>query len=169
MLVGGTGTQYSDDHTDISYARIDGGADSPGYFTLKDETANLSAEELFYLGQDYSKGQNGKPQNYAKARYYYEKSAAMGNMYAINDLGYMYLFGQGVAVDYAKALERFEQAAGMGNPYSVNNLGYMYENALGVARDYQKALKYYQKAVDMGNENASINLLNLQLRMALGF
>jgi surface protein len=32
-LVGGKGTVYSPDHTDISYAHIDGGEENPGYFT----------------------------------------------------------------------------------------------------------------------------------------
>jgi len=34
-LVGGQGTTYDSSHTDCSYARIDGGADAPGYFTYK--------------------------------------------------------------------------------------------------------------------------------------
>ena len=32
-LVGGKGTTYDSEHTDIEYARIDGGPNSPGYFT----------------------------------------------------------------------------------------------------------------------------------------
>lgn len=34
-LVGGAGTKYSVSHMDKTYARIDGGTNSPGYFTLK--------------------------------------------------------------------------------------------------------------------------------------
>ena len=34
-LVGGAGTPYDDDHTDHTYAHIDGGIDNPGYFTAK--------------------------------------------------------------------------------------------------------------------------------------
>ena len=34
-LVGGTGTRYDESHTDHTYARIDGGASNPGYFTSK--------------------------------------------------------------------------------------------------------------------------------------
>ena len=32
-LVGGVGTRYDESHTDYTYARIDGGADNPGYFS----------------------------------------------------------------------------------------------------------------------------------------
>ena len=36
FLVGGSGTTYSDSNpTDKTYARVDGGTSSPGYFTLK--------------------------------------------------------------------------------------------------------------------------------------
>ena len=34
-LVGGMGTAYDKNHTDMTYARIDGGASNPGYFTAK--------------------------------------------------------------------------------------------------------------------------------------
>ena len=34
-LVGGAGTKYDANHVDKTYARIDGGTSSPGYFTLK--------------------------------------------------------------------------------------------------------------------------------------
>jgi hypothetical protein len=34
-LVGGAGTPYNANHTDHSYARIDGGSNNPGYFTSK--------------------------------------------------------------------------------------------------------------------------------------
>ena len=35
FLVGGNGTTYDAEHTDKEYARIDGGASAPGYFTAK--------------------------------------------------------------------------------------------------------------------------------------
>lgn len=34
-LVGGNGTKYDEEHADKEYARIDGGASNPGYFTAK--------------------------------------------------------------------------------------------------------------------------------------
>ena len=34
-LVGGNGTVYNSSHVDKTYARLDGGTSSPGYFTLK--------------------------------------------------------------------------------------------------------------------------------------
>ena len=39
-LVGGAGTTYSADHTDYTYAHIDGGENNPGYFTEKNASYN---------------------------------------------------------------------------------------------------------------------------------
>ena len=48
-LVGGAGTEYDWDHTDHTYAHIDGGASNPGYFTDKnseeDAIENVKANE----------------------------------------------------------------------------------------------------------------------------
>lgn len=41
-LVGGKGTAYDENHTDAEYARIDGGEDSPGYFTSIVDTTEIS-------------------------------------------------------------------------------------------------------------------------------
>ena len=41
-LVGGAGTKYDSGHTDKTYARIDGGASAPGYFTDKNAPASFT-------------------------------------------------------------------------------------------------------------------------------
>ena len=51
-LVGGKGTVYDENHTDYTYARIDGGEAAPGYFTAKETTAEPS--ELNYAFDDES-------------------------------------------------------------------------------------------------------------------
>ena len=43
-LVGGAGTTYNANHTDHAYARIDGGAANPGYFTDKNAKPTQSAD-----------------------------------------------------------------------------------------------------------------------------
>ena len=50
-LVGGKGTAYDTSHIDYTYARIDGGADAPGYFTVKSGVAETC---------DITIGKNGK-------------------------------------------------------------------------------------------------------------
>ncbi len=45
-LVGGAGTHYDESHTDHTYARIDGGASNPGYFTEKSTTDQEDVDEI---------------------------------------------------------------------------------------------------------------------------
>ena len=51
-LVGGAGTHFSPDHTDYTYARIDGGPNSqmPGYFTYMDAPADIIVVDLIENG-----------------------------------------------------------------------------------------------------------------------
>ncbi|MBQ2673763.1 MAG: BspA family leucine-rich repeat surface protein [Prevotella sp.] len=51
-LVGGAGTAYSADHTDHTYAHIDGGAEYPGYFTRSGEAPSGNAEPYAVLSAD---------------------------------------------------------------------------------------------------------------------
>ena len=48
-LVGGAGTAFSADHTDYTYAHIDGGTENPGYFTAKNATPTPSADAEPYV------------------------------------------------------------------------------------------------------------------------
>ncbi|SHL28847.1 BspA family leucine-rich repeat surface protein, partial [Xylanibacter ruminicola] len=53
-LVGGKGTVYDPEHTDVSYAHIDGGPSNPGYFTDKNAqeiTATFDGVTLTVVGQ----------------------------------------------------------------------------------------------------------------------
>jgi TPR repeat protein len=57
----------------------------------------------------------GVPQDYAKAREWYEKAVAKDNAHAMGNLGTLYANGYGVPQDYAKAREWFEKAAARGD------------------------------------------------------
>ena len=69
-LVGGQGTKFKSSYTDKTYAHIDGGVSSPGYFTYKENTgihtvntdADLVTKNLFDINgikhDDYKKGLN---------------------------------------------------------------------------------------------------------------
>ena len=46
-LVGGKGTKFDSNHTDGEYARIDGGPNSPGYFTSVNEVTPEEKEEIY--------------------------------------------------------------------------------------------------------------------------
>lgn len=57
----------------------------------------------------------------------------------MNNLGYMYDFGQGVPQNYQKAKQWYEEAAALGNPGAMRNVGILYEDSRGVPRDYGQA------------------------------
>ena len=69
---------------------------------------------MYNEGQRSYYGQ-GVPQDYAKAREWYEKAAANGSTDAMFSLGVLYANGQGVAQDYAKAREWYEKAVAKGD------------------------------------------------------
>ena len=51
-IVGGSGTTYSADHEDYTYAHIDGGENNPGYFTDKNAPITVAAPEFRFEGDN---------------------------------------------------------------------------------------------------------------------
>jgi uncharacterized protein len=96
----------------------------------------------------------GVPQDYAKAREWYEKAATAGSTLAMNNLGSMYESGQGVPQEYAKAREWYEKAADAGNGTGMSNIGALYYYGHGVPQDYTKARQWWEMAVAAGNGEA---------------
>ena len=112
---------------------------------------DMSAE--YYLGSIYL-----DEKNYKQALLWYKKSAEQGNMLAYNDLGYMYLEGEGVKKDYTKALDYFTKAIEKGNTNSKASLGRMYENGWGVNQDIPKAVILIREAADFGSRVGQYHL-----------
>ena len=69
-LVGGAGTVYSADHTDHTYAHIDGGTENPGYFTRSGEAPSGNAEPYAVLSDN----------NTVLTFYYDDQKAGRGGM-----------------------------------------------------------------------------------------
>jgi hypothetical protein len=55
------------------------------------------------------------PQNYTRARYWFEKAAAQGYAAAQTNLGLFYSRGLGVTQDYVRARHWYEKAAAQGH------------------------------------------------------
>lgn len=101
------------------------------------------------LGFAYATGQ-GVPQDFQKARYWWEKSAAQGNPEAQVNLGIMYVVAHGVPQNFHKAKQWYEKAARQGNAQAQFNLGVMYERGQGVRQNLATAKEWYGKACDNG-------------------
>lgn len=65
-----------------------------------------------------------------------------------DQLGTLYVFGSGVAVDYAKARAAFASGCDAGSGNACRAVGYMLQRGYGTPPDAAAALPYYQKACD---------------------
>ncbi len=110
------------------------------------------------LGDGYLYGKCLISQNQEKAYQWYRKSAENGDVYAQNNLGWMYYNGNGVDKDYTEAVKWFRKAADQGSAYAQNYLGSMYWNGYGVDKDYTQAVKWYRKSAEQGYAIAQDNL-----------
>ena len=69
--------------------------------------------------------------------------ADQGNADAQNNLGFMYLQGQGVPKNGAEAAKWFRLAADQGYASAQYNLGVLFGSGLGVPQNYGEATKWY--------------------------
>jgi len=117
---------------------------------LHTQAAQGDATAQYNLGVLYLKG-HGVPQDYAKARQWWEKAAAQGDAVAQSWLGFQYERGLDVPQDYAKASQWYEKAAAQGDAKAQGNLGLLYANGKGVPQDYVKARQWYEKGAAQGD------------------
>ena len=91
---------------------------------IKRKAEQGDAKAQFSLGAMYAKGQ-GVQQDFAQAKFWYEKAAEQGDVRAQCGLGVMYTTGQGVKKDLAQAkfwLEKAAKAVEQGDPMGQRNL-----------------------------------------------
>ena len=125
---------------------------------------------LFILGKLYHEG-FGVSQNFDLAYENYTKSIKKSNndmakAYSMNNLGSMFLLGEGVIKDIDKALEYFQRSAELGNDTAMLNLGLLYFNGELVDRDYQVAFEYFNNAATKFN-GKSLNMLGYYYEVGL--
>jgi TPR repeat protein len=114
---------------------------SMAWYTKAAEQGHSLAQA--YLGIFFYEGKYGLTQNFATAVFWFEKSAAQGDVVGERELARCYRAGQGVASDAVRAIELFQRAANQGDAYSENEVGYAYENGLGgLHKDLSEALKW---------------------------
>jgi len=100
--------------------------------------ANLAGRLLFL-------GENGIPQDYARAVQLFEQAREQGKNYWGSDmLGCCYLFGWGCQKDPAKALARLQEFK-RSTDLSNYGLGLIYADGLGVPEDIKKGVGYLQQ------------------------
>ena len=88
----------------------------------------------------------GVPEDYVKARQWYEKAVAQGLADAQNNLGYLYVDGKGVPKDEIKGVELIRKAAEQGSANGQDSLGELYRDGRGVAQDDVRSYMWYSLA-----------------------
>ena len=89
-----------------------------------------------------------------------QASAENGDAEAMAELGYCYLWEEGVEKSNDKAFMWINKAADAGNARAVYLLGFCYAYGNGTTKDLTKAFDLYSKAADLGNTDAMITLGN---------
>ena len=85
---------------------------------------------------------NGE-ERYEESFPYHERSAEMGDMYGLHNLGNAYFYARGVERDIKKAFDLWREAADKGNPDSHYTLGNSFFRGENVEQDINEAIKYY--------------------------
>jgi TPR repeat protein len=84
-----------------------------------------------------------------------------GDARAMNKLGELYLFGNGVSFDPQKAYEYFLASANKGDSGGQYDVGNLYMTGIGVPRDVAKAVEWYKESASKGNVDAYVALGNI--------
>lgn len=83
---------------------------------------------------------------YAKAVEYYRIAAAMGNIKAITNLGYCYLYGRSIDVNVSEAIALFVIASSKGDADAAYKLGDIYSRDKWKVKDKELSVYYYRMA-----------------------
>jgi len=100
-------------------------------------------------------GNGARPLEAAK---WFRKAADQGSAKGQNDLGEMYMNGEGLSQSYEEAAKWFHKAADQDYAEAQLNLGNLYHEGHGVSQDNVEAAKWIRKAADQGNSRAQYNL-----------
>lgn len=133
--------------------------------TLQTQAAQGDAQAQSNLGMLYYNGQ-GVPQDYGKARQWYEQAAAQGDAMAQNNLGYLYLDGKGVPKDEQTGVEWIRKAAEQGDANGQDSLGEMYRDGRGVSQDNVRAYMWFNLAAALSKGDAQKSEANKRDKVA---
>ena len=91
----------------------------------------------------------------------YKVGGEVGDASCQNQLGFMYCYGLGVAVDYKQARLWIEKAAAQDHPHAIAQLGVMYADGKVVTPSWRRARELYQRAIELGESTSVMNMQNL--------
>lgn len=122
----------------------------------------MAAEAAFECGLSMHLAE-GEGRDGAIAAEWFRQAAEQDYPPAQNNLGQMYLAGDGVQASDAEGFRWLERAAETRYPKAMYSLGFLYEFGRGGAQDHAKAAQWYTRAAEAGHAQAHNNLANLFL------
>lgn len=102
--------------------------------------------------------ENLTPPNYVDAANWYRKAADAGDAVGMNNLGFMYDHGLGLAQNFFEAAKLFRRSADAGFDLAMVNLGRYYKSGNGVPKDPAEAISWFRKSIAAGNVDAYAEL-----------
>ncbi len=117
-----------------------------------------NAGSMNSLGWMYETGAFGAGPDFEMAAKLYQQAVEGGEVTAMNNLGKLYVYSDGVDEDLAYAFDLFAAAADAGSALGINNLGAMYEEGYAVRADPVAAHALYLFAARRGNARAAFNM-----------
>lgn len=116
------------------------------------------AEAQHDLAALYSAGQEGVPQDFERAAYWFHEAGRQGIANARYNLGVLYHQGLGVDQNIDQAVYWYAQSAGLGHPEAQYNLGIAYIEGIGTPYDPDLAVDYFRNSAMAGVPEAAYNL-----------
>jgi TPR repeat protein len=96
----------------------------------------------------YNKGVSAYlAKNYAEARLHWSRATEEGEVYALNNLGYLLYYGLGGEADPKRAVSLWRKGALAGHSEAQWHLGKAFEDGKGVAKSYTRAYAWYRCAL----------------------
>jgi len=124
-----------------------------------------------YVGHLYLSGKKGAEQDFAKAKYWYERvifqqgADAKIIAHANFVLGMLYSQGKGCKRNYTEAMQCFRIAAKQGYTDAHINIGLMFAKGLGVKKDCRQALYWWKLAAEKGHPTAPAYVIQLKKKL----
>jgi hypothetical protein len=130
-------------------------------FEPRNESTGNKCDDFFYLGVYYGIGteNHGPPKNYDLMKRFYMISVDKGNVIAMNNLGYHYLY---IEKNHYLAEKYWLMAINKGYSVAMYHLGNYYYK---FEKKYDLAKKYYLMASNKGNVDAMFDLIEYFIKI----
>lgn len=112
----------------------------------------------YELAQLYKNGCQNVAIDLLKTIEWLEKAAAQNNLRALNELGEMYFYGNGIWQDEFKAYNLWLKAASLGDAAAQRRVGVCHEVGAGCSKDSGEMFRWYKSAAEKGDPVAQFKL-----------